>query len=319
MSQKRCDSSLPARPRHPGRGVILRLAKSNRRPHLTLSQSGAGVTAPSWRRREEALGASALGVWALPELQRPLSATRTGPLAGGRPLRTRRAGGRAVLVPLRRWQQRWCRAAGARGAGWRCVAPPASSGASTRRGCAPGSRAVHGLAPAAAVTAADPAPGGSLAGGGDKDVRVAKRSSSRCNRLSHQRGIASKPGLGRREERRRTGRAAAGKERGRALPLPCPCGPLTSQVGVRGGEGGRGLSVCSGRRGAEVGVLAPSTALAFPSNTPWHSCTLRMPWPHSSPVFLTTEIRARCSWQGNEAVRGWLSSIGEKGECLKSI
>lgn len=69
-----------------------------------------------------------------------------------------------------------------------------------------------------------------------------------------------------------------------------------------------------------MGVLAPSAALAFLPHTPLHSSTLRMLWPILSLGFLTTEIGAELSWQKRHNVlMGWLSSIGEKGGCLKSI
>lgn len=73
---------------HPGRGKTRRFAKSNRRLHLTLRQSRAGVASPSSWRREEALDAYA---WecALPELQRQLFPPRCEP---GCPPRTRPAG-----------------------------------------------------------------------------------------------------------------------------------------------------------------------------------------------------------------------------------
>lgn len=48
-----------------------------------------------------------------------------------------------------------------------------------------------------------------------------------------------------------------------------------------------------------MGVLAPSAALAFfLPHTPLHSSTLRMLHsPTLSSVFLSTEIRAKLSWQ----------------------
>lgn len=114
-------------------------------------------------------------------------------------------------------------------------------------------------------------------------------------------------------------RKAAGNERDRALPPPRWRCPLTSRVGVRNGKRGRGLSVRCGRRGAEVGVLAPSAALAsFLPHTPLHSSTLRMlQSPTLSSVFLSTEIRAKLSWQKHNMVMGCLSSNGGKGRYLK--
>lgn len=68
-----------------------------------------------------------------------------------------------------------------------------------------------------------------------------------------------------------------------------------------------------------MGVLAPSAALAsFLPHTPLHSSTLRMlQSPTLSSVFLSTEIRAKLSWQKHNMVMGCLSSNGGKGRYLK--
>lgn len=166
MSPKWCASSPPLAPG----GMAWAPWAPGRRGDTALSgkqQAAAPYLAPAPGCGDSSIlaaqgggvGCVCLGVWALPELQRPLAALRTEPLAGlpapdpagGQCWLPGRGGGRVGAGRL----ERGLRAGG-------CVAPRASSGASTRRGCAPGSRAVHGLAPAAAVTAADPAPGRSL-------------------------------------------------------------------------------------------------------------------------------------------------------------
>lgn len=166
-------------PRHLGRGVIPRFAKSNRRPHLTLSQSRAGVAAPSWWRRDKALGTSA---WGCARCQSCSAAIRTRLLAGlPTPHRLGRAG----------WLPRCAHGVGAprlergrrAGGEWLGWCPPEPS---LRAGTAPRGGARHGSAPAAAAAAATPAPGlGASQEEETKDVREAKRLSPRCKGLSH--------------------------------------------------------------------------------------------------------------------------------------
>lgn len=157
-------------PRHRAEGTIPRFAKSNRRLHLTLRQSRAGVAAPSSWRREEAVGASgwrrARGQTCSDRYPCP-TASRAACFGPGRP------GG----LVLRSRRRRLCAAAGARDAGcawlsWRPPAPP------PREGAAASGRARDRLSPAAAAAAADPAPGPGASQ--EEETKTGGRRSAAC-------------------------------------------------------------------------------------------------------------------------------------------
>lgn len=163
----------------------------------------------------------------------------------------------------------------------------ASSGASTPRGCGPRRPSRARLRSSCCGGRRRPyaGPRSLRGGGGDKRLergetplfQMRSVQSLEGNRLQARAGYEG-GGAG----RTRTGEAS-GNEQDRAPPPPRPRGPPTSRVGVRNGERGRGLTVCCWRKGAEVGLVAPSAALAFLPYTPLHSFRLRVLRPHSFP------------------------------------
>lgn len=269
-------------PRHLGRGMIPRFAKSNRRPHLTLSQSGTGVVAPSWWRREKALGTSAGGC---ARCQSCSAAIRTRLLAG---LPTPDWSGWAGWLP------RCAHGVGAprlergmpAGGEWLRWCPPEPS---HHWSTTPGGGARHRSAPAAAAAAATPGPGPG-ASQEEETKTWRRRSASHPDATGSVTRGESLPNLdwggGRRGEK-----AGDWKKQQGIMNVVEPCPRLAgaalspprceSEIERQGG----GWAFASGDVELRWECLAPPAALACLPHTLLPGFTLRMLWPHSFSGF----------------------------------
>lgn len=271
-----------------------RFAKSNRRLHLTLRRSAAGVAAPSSQRGEHCQTRSS---------RRPHpTASGAAGLGPGRP-------GGLVLPPRLR---RWCAGRG------RCVAGPLSSGASAERGCGPGrprreaplgSRRCGGRCRPCSGPGASPEEETKPGGGEAPLAQKRSAQSLEGNRLQ--------TGPGRREEG--TAKAAGDERDRRSQPRRRGRHSPASRAVVRDGERGRGLGDCCGGRELrwECSLGPPPSPPSLPPPdppAPRQSSTLRVLRADAFPAFLTLEIGDEPSWQRmhNVLIGEW-SSHREKG------